>query len=370
MATIKQRIDTVTDNVTDGKTNIASAITDKGVDTISSATFSLMAENISKIISKQPFNVTGMVAASDNTPLSGVVVTESGTTNSATTDNTGHYTINDVNPNGTLIFSKTNYFDGIKNINSVSTVNIALLQEEKETCQLINFGSGVTFVRSSTSDVGSGQDMYKFQVTPYKDKPISAGRININTVPVDFRTLTLVTFSDSMENLGIIYKDTSMLDHTLDDFGVDFDATSYNEDSIILTGKPHVVLVPNKEYRFTVLYHVVFYKDDSSFDMYYSMDYTIQIPVGQVTLDIDYAGSLHRFATLTCKDTLYDEILYWLQVNHNYPDAMEIDYTKQALIYDDEFDIGGGSTAYVLGAVARKNGVNVSQKNYIDVHPS
>ena len=49
MATIKQRIDGVTENVTDGKQDIASAITDKGVSTSSSATFSTMADNIRAI---------------------------------------------------------------------------------------------------------------------------------------------------------------------------------------------------------------------------------------------------------------------------------------------------------------------------------
>ena len=49
MATIKERIDGVTENVTDGKQDIASAITDKGVSTSSSATFSTMANNIRAI---------------------------------------------------------------------------------------------------------------------------------------------------------------------------------------------------------------------------------------------------------------------------------------------------------------------------------
>ena len=49
MATIKQRIDSITENVTDGKQDIASAITDKGVTTSSSATFSTMANNIRAI---------------------------------------------------------------------------------------------------------------------------------------------------------------------------------------------------------------------------------------------------------------------------------------------------------------------------------
>ena len=49
MATIKERIDGVTENVTDGKQDIASAITDKGVSTSSSATFSTMADNIRAI---------------------------------------------------------------------------------------------------------------------------------------------------------------------------------------------------------------------------------------------------------------------------------------------------------------------------------
>ena len=49
MATIKERIDGVTDDVTQGKQNISSAITDKGVATTSSATFSVMADNIRAI---------------------------------------------------------------------------------------------------------------------------------------------------------------------------------------------------------------------------------------------------------------------------------------------------------------------------------
>ena len=49
MATIKQRIDNVTENVTDGKVEISSAITDKGVTTSSNATFSTMANNIRAI---------------------------------------------------------------------------------------------------------------------------------------------------------------------------------------------------------------------------------------------------------------------------------------------------------------------------------
>ena len=49
MATIKERIDGVTDDVTQGKQNISSAITEKGVETSSSATFSVMADNIRAI---------------------------------------------------------------------------------------------------------------------------------------------------------------------------------------------------------------------------------------------------------------------------------------------------------------------------------
>lgn len=49
MATIKERIDGVTENVTDGKVKISSAITDKGVNTSSNATFSTMANNIRAI---------------------------------------------------------------------------------------------------------------------------------------------------------------------------------------------------------------------------------------------------------------------------------------------------------------------------------
>ena len=63
MATIKQRIDNVTENVTDGKQDIASAITEKGVETTSSATFATMADNIRAIES----GAKNMIYNSDET---------------------------------------------------------------------------------------------------------------------------------------------------------------------------------------------------------------------------------------------------------------------------------------------------------------
>lgn len=50
MATIKQRIDSVTEDVSTGKDNIAHAITVKGVDTVSGDTFATMAANILKLM--------------------------------------------------------------------------------------------------------------------------------------------------------------------------------------------------------------------------------------------------------------------------------------------------------------------------------
>lgn len=50
MATIKQRIDTVTEDVSVGKDSIAHAITVKGVDTVSGDTFATMAANILKLM--------------------------------------------------------------------------------------------------------------------------------------------------------------------------------------------------------------------------------------------------------------------------------------------------------------------------------
>ena len=50
MATIKQRIDNVTDDVSVGKDSIAHAITVKGVDTVSGDTFATMAANILKLM--------------------------------------------------------------------------------------------------------------------------------------------------------------------------------------------------------------------------------------------------------------------------------------------------------------------------------
>ena len=54
MATIKERIDGVTENVTDGKQDIASAITEKGVSSSSGDTFTTMASKIRTIQASNP----------------------------------------------------------------------------------------------------------------------------------------------------------------------------------------------------------------------------------------------------------------------------------------------------------------------------
>lgn len=54
MATIKERIDGVTEDVTQGKTEIASAITEKGVSTTSGDTFTIMANKIRTIQASNP----------------------------------------------------------------------------------------------------------------------------------------------------------------------------------------------------------------------------------------------------------------------------------------------------------------------------
>lgn len=64
MATIKQRIDNVTEDVTLGKVDISSAITDKGVDTVSGDSFATMANNIRLLDVNQTSDV--IITTKDN----------------------------------------------------------------------------------------------------------------------------------------------------------------------------------------------------------------------------------------------------------------------------------------------------------------
>lgn len=62
---IKEHIDALKKSVSDGKTKVANAITDKGVETATDATFDVMAENISKI-DTELHGATLSVSTSDN----------------------------------------------------------------------------------------------------------------------------------------------------------------------------------------------------------------------------------------------------------------------------------------------------------------
>lgn len=61
---ITAKLDEVFQSVSDGKSKVAAAITDKGIDTAADATFDIMAENIKKIL-PQNMNSASLVDASE-----------------------------------------------------------------------------------------------------------------------------------------------------------------------------------------------------------------------------------------------------------------------------------------------------------------
>ncbi len=104
---------------------------------------------------QQQNSVTGMVTDKSGAPLPGVTVVVKGTTSGTITDMSGRYTISNVRPNSTLIFS----FVGMRSqeipVGNLSTINVTLDEASIGLDEVVAIGYGVQKRETLTGAISS-----------------------------------------------------------------------------------------------------------------------------------------------------------------------------------------------------------------------
>lgn len=98
--------------------------------------------------------VSGTVTDEEG-PLPGATVAVKGTTNGTTTDFDGNYTINNVPPDGVLIFSFIGYQSQEIGVNGRTTIDVNLSADASELEEVVLIGYGTTTVKDATGSVSS-----------------------------------------------------------------------------------------------------------------------------------------------------------------------------------------------------------------------
>jgi TonB-linked SusC/RagA family outer membrane protein len=87
--------------------------------------------------------VSGVVSsAADNQPLPGVTIQVKGTTNSIATDADGRFSLNNVSPSDSLVFTNVGFANETVGVNNQSTINVALQVQTSALEQVIVIGYG------------------------------------------------------------------------------------------------------------------------------------------------------------------------------------------------------------------------------------
>lgn len=92
---------------------------------------------------------------SSSTPLPGVNVLVKGTTNGASTDFNGKYTLNNVNNGDVIVFTYVGFLPQEIAFNGQATINIVLREDTAQLDEIVLIGYGTTTVRDATGSVES-----------------------------------------------------------------------------------------------------------------------------------------------------------------------------------------------------------------------
>ncbi len=98
--------------------------------------------------------VSGTVT-DESGPLPGATVAIKGTSTGTTTDFDGNYTLNNVPPDGILVFGFIGYVPQEIGVNGRSTINVNLATDASELEEVILIGYGTTTVKDATGSVAS-----------------------------------------------------------------------------------------------------------------------------------------------------------------------------------------------------------------------
>ena len=106
-----------------------------------SVSFFVLLSLISFTAVAQTSTVTGTVT-DENGPMPGVTILLKGTTNGVVTDFDGNYTINEVPPNGVLVYSYVGFVTEEVPVNGQSEINVTLIQDVSALDEVVVVGYG------------------------------------------------------------------------------------------------------------------------------------------------------------------------------------------------------------------------------------
>lgn len=341
MATIKQRIDNVTEDVTLGKQEISNAITEKGVPTSSGDSFHTMAENIKLIPSKELITITGVVTDDCENYLVGATVTEVGTSNSVKTDGDGKYTIS-ANPNGKLEFSTKSYYTSIIDINKRNEIDLVMWYEYTLEVQ-VNHGNNLPngYVYSANSpQIGS--------LTEEDAKII--GTLTINNCPNPDMPFDLRIEGSNCDTMNFVKSDFFNInadyylggDLIIDNTRINGSGADFNCEKIGY-----------------LLLKATFYDCESSPEVYYKIKIVIKPTVGTPIIDHDSYNYNGDYVTFTVISPTFDTMRYWEGHVDDYYNVYPPDYTTTGkIVTNNKISINvPNASGFPVGIMAERDGM-------------
>src|SRR5690606_6582769 len=117
------------------------------------------------ILLQQTIQVTGQVKDQKGEALPGVIVSVRGSRQSVVTDKDGHYTINKLNKNSTLVFSFLGFETQEQAVGNTKVINITLKETVTGLDEVVVIGYGEVDRKDLTGSVGS-VDMEQMEKAP------------------------------------------------------------------------------------------------------------------------------------------------------------------------------------------------------------
>ena len=200
----KQTLDSILDDILK-ETGLSYKILDRQV-TISKKAASTV---LSKVQTQQTRSITGSVKSQTGEILAGVSIIIKGTLSGVVTDTNGDYTLTNVPPNSTLVFSFIGKATQEISIGQQSVINVVLLDSYTEIDEIVLIGYGVQKKESLTSAITSvntefleNRSLPKIAtalqgITPGVHIRQQTGRPGYSASTFDIRGASMGTFSEN-----------------------------------------------------------------------------------------------------------------------------------------------------------------------------
>ena len=120
-------------------------------------------------LQQQPVNVSGQVKSVEGITLPGVNVLIKGTSIGVISDNDGNYSIQQVDPNATLVFSYIGFLTQEVGVNAKNVINVTLVEDIQSLDEVVIVGYGTQLKRDLTGSIArvSGEEIIQPSVASF-----------------------------------------------------------------------------------------------------------------------------------------------------------------------------------------------------------